>query len=276
MAVTGWIRRWRADNGGVAARTRLLRGELGWLSVPGMGVLLQSARVGADVDNRARFVVHVAPALARDRIEGSSTMMGEAARRVSRETTVYLLEWLLCVADALSQREQRELTVVEVVVSGSSGQHAPRGAGRAPGARRGCGGGRRRRRRKRTTTTTTTRTPRTKRRPSRARAAATPTSTSTGPPLRRSPAAKGQEPQECQVQGAVAAHEPTDEQQGRPVCGRFDRGLLQAGQWGKQVNPLDPIPPKGNIVVSPTRQLVPFFRRANCAPLLWSSGEQQE
>jgi hypothetical protein len=31
VTVTGWVC-WRADDGGVAARTRLLRSEVGWLS----------------------------------------------------------------------------------------------------------------------------------------------------------------------------------------------------------------------------------------------------
>jgi hypothetical protein len=48
--------------------------------------------------------------------------MGVTAEPVSCDTTAYLLEWLLCVADALSEREQRMISVVEVVLCGFSGK----------------------------------------------------------------------------------------------------------------------------------------------------------
>jgi hypothetical protein len=112
LSVASWLR-WRADNGSVDARERLMRGETNWASLPGVGALSRQVVVGdieLAVSEERRLIVRVRPNLE----PASSTMTSE----VAPGTVVHVLEWLLCVTDSLSEQEQRMFDVIHIVMEG--------------------------------------------------------------------------------------------------------------------------------------------------------------
>jgi hypothetical protein len=112
LSVASWLR-WRADNGSVGARERLMRGEISWATLPGVGALSRLVLV-SDVelapDEERQLIVRVQP--------NPEPTLSANSSEVSPATVVHMLEWLLCVTDALSEQEQRIFDVLQVDLEG--------------------------------------------------------------------------------------------------------------------------------------------------------------
>jgi hypothetical protein len=114
LSVASWVR-WRANNGSVGARERLMRGEISWPALPGVGalsrlVLVSDIDIQLAPDEERQLIVRVQP--------NPEPVLSASSSEVSPATVVHMLEWLLCVTDALSEQEQRIFDLVKVDLEG--------------------------------------------------------------------------------------------------------------------------------------------------------------
>jgi hypothetical protein len=112
MAMGRWLRL-RAAFDMALAREGLMRGIIGWEEVPGIGALTSMLAISDAELADGRLLVKVSPIRA-DLTAAAVAANAAAAEEVSAATLTYLLEWLLCVADALSERGQRMVSVVAI------------------------------------------------------------------------------------------------------------------------------------------------------------------
>jgi hypothetical protein len=134
LHLASWLR-WRMDHGGPAARGDLVRGLVCWTEVPGVEAICAALNVSdGEVVDGDKLRVRVSPSTMRAATTCTTTAVpGDEPGHDEHEldsaseceegligaaTVTYLLEWLMCLADGLSEREQCMICSVELVITG--------------------------------------------------------------------------------------------------------------------------------------------------------------